>query len=129
MGGFELSGVQVQRLIGWLDTQPAPRRSVGLDLAASERGRELFESREVGCAECHSGALMTNNETVDVGTGEMLQVPSLSGVSLEGPYMHDGCAATLADRFGPCGGGDRHGKTSQLTDAERSDLVEYLRTL
>jgi len=44
--------------------------------------------------------------------------------------MHDGCAATLADRFDPaCGGGDLHGKTSHLTPAETGDLVAYLKSL
>jgi hypothetical protein len=43
--------------------------------------------------------------------------------------MHEGCAATLADRFGACGGGDAHGKTSHLTAEQRADLVAYLETL
>ena len=44
--------------------------------------------------------------------------------------MHDGCAATLRDRFNPaCGGGDRHGVTSQLSSAQIDDLVAYLQTL
>jgi hypothetical protein len=45
------------------------------------------------------------------------------------PYLHDGCAATLADRFGACGGGDRHGATSTLSSAELADLIAYLETL
>jgi cytochrome c peroxidase len=36
--------------------------------------------------------------TVDVGTGSALQVPSLHGLALRAPYMHDGCAETLLDR-------------------------------
>jgi cytochrome c peroxidase len=67
--------------------------------------------------------------TVDVGTGGKFQVPSLVGVSQRAPFMHDGCAATLRDRFGPCGGGDKHGFTSQLTSAQITDLVAYLETL
>jgi hypothetical protein len=43
--------------------------------------------------------------------------------------MHDGCAPTLADRFGACGGGDRHGHTSQLTADQVADLVAYLDSL
>jgi hypothetical protein len=43
--------------------------------------------------------------------------------------MHEGCAATLADRFGACSGGDAHGKTSHLTAEQRPDLVAYLETL
>jgi hypothetical protein len=44
--------------------------------------------------------------------------------------MHNGCAKTLLDRFLPsCGGGDAHGKTSQLSEPQRLDLVAYLNTL
>ena len=66
---------------------------------------------------------------VDVGTGGKLQVPSLRGVSLRAPYMHDGCAPTLHDRFGACGGGDKHGVTSGLSPSQIDDLVAYLTTL
>ncbi len=61
-----------------------------------------------------------------VGTGKAFQVPSLLGIGARAPYMHDGCAPTLKERFSaakPCGGGDMHGKTSQLTEAQIDDLV------
>jgi cytochrome c peroxidase len=73
---------------------------------------------------------MTNNATVDVGTGHAMQVPSLRGVSWRAPFMHNGCAGTLADRFSAaCGGGDKHGTTSQLTPAQVTDLTTYLQSL
>lgn len=72
---------------------------------------------------------MTNNQTVDVGTGGRFQVPSLIGVGSRAPYLHDGCAPTLTDRFGACGGGDLHGVTSTLSPADVGDLVAYLKTL
>ena len=56
-------------------------------------------------------------------------VPSLIGLAWRAPYMHQGCAATLADRFGTCGGGDAHGKTSQLSAEQRADLIAFLETL
>jgi hypothetical protein len=68
-----------------------------------------------------------------VGTTEArqsLQVPSLRGVGYRAPFLHNGCAATLRARFDPaCGGGDLHGKTSQLTDDQIGDLVSYLESL
>ena len=72
---------------------------------------------------------MTNNATVDVGTGEALQVPSLRGIAYRAPFMHQGCAKTLNDRFGDCGGGDKHGKTSALNTTQRADLVSFLSSL
>ena len=87
------------------------------DRAAAGRGEEAFA--KAGCAVCHAGARFTNGETVDVGTGGAFQVPSLVGVGNHPPYLHDGCAATLADRFLPsCGGGDRHGTPSVLSAGE-----------
>jgi cytochrome c peroxidase len=59
----------------------------------------------------------------------MFKVPSLLGVAVRAPYMHDGCAATLRDRFGACGGGDLHGKTSTLSETQLSDLIAFLESL
>jgi cytochrome c peroxidase len=63
-----------------------------------------------------------------VGTGRKFKIPSLIGVAARAPFMHDGCAATLADRFGACGGSE-HGSTASLTPGQVSDLVAYMETL
>ena len=128
MGGPSLGPEYIDSLAHWIDEQPTLRRG-HYDEEAALRGQALFESDQTGCATCHSGPRFTNDLTVDVGTGLALQVPSLTGVSFRGPYMHDGCAKTLFARFGECGGGDLHGKTSQLSEAQVADLVEYLKTL
>ncbi len=110
----------------WLDRVPAPIAPSPADAAAAARGGMLFAM--LGCPACHGGPLFTTNAIVDVGTGGMFKVPSLVGVGSRPPYMHDGCAATLADRFGPCGG-TAHGNTSGLTSYQIADLVAYLETL
>ena len=43
-------------------------------------------------------------------------------VAARTPLLHNGCAPTLADRFGDCGGGDRHGHTSHLTPEQVAAL-------
>ena len=86
-------------------------------------------STGVGCSSCHAGPKLATNESVDVGTGGTFQVPSLLGLSLRAPFLHDGRALKLLDAVGPNGGADRHGKTSQLTDPQREDLATYLETL
>jgi hypothetical protein len=127
MGGPELQQSESSALASWLDHLPLlPSGAVVSDAVA--RGRALFVDPAVGCSGCHSGAAFTNNQTVDVGTGAPFQVPSLRGVAARAPYLHDGCAPTLRDRFGACGG-SRHGSTSQLTSAQIDDLVAYLETL
>jgi mono/diheme cytochrome c family protein len=129
MSGFEPNPDQTDALSHWIDRQPA-LHARALDATAADRGKALFESAAVGCSSCHSGEHLTNNHSEDVGTGARLQVPSLHGVSFRAPWMHDGCAGTLKDRFTPaCGGGDKHGHTSQLTAVQIDDLVSYLTTL
>lgn len=130
MSGFRPTPEQADALASWLHAQPA-LRAESTDAAAAERGKLLFESEQTGCTRCHAGDQLTNNLTEDVGTGVALQVPSLKGVRFRAPWMHDGCAATLAERFTDraCGGGDKHGTSSQLSMAEISDLIAYLETL
>ena len=128
MAGFMPNTEQTDALAHWIDRQPKLHVEAG-DASAAQRGQTLFESEAVGCAGCHNGEHFTNNQMAEVGTGATLQVPSLQGVSFRTPLMHDGCAATIADRFGNCGGGDKHGHTSQLSSAQIDDLIAYLETL
>ncbi len=128
MNGPSLDGKNKDALQSWLFALPGPIAPPA-EAAAVERGRVLFTSAQVGCTKCHSGPRLTIAVTVDVGTGGAFQVPSLIGVGARAPYLHDGCATTLADRFGSCGGGDQHGTTSQLTQLQIADLVTYLGTL
>ena len=130
MGGQKLADGEVAALASWLDAQPALPKAAPADPQAVARGKQIFNDATVGCASCHSGAHFTNNATVSVGGSDSFQVPSLVDVGMRAPYMHTGCASTLADRFDPaCGGGDSHGKTSQLSAGQRSDLVSYLQSL
>jgi mono/diheme cytochrome c family protein len=126
MSGILLPDDERTALTGWVQTVPAPPGSSAS--SASQRGRTLFERADVGCATCHSGPKFTNNQTVDVGTGGAFQVPPLVGVAWRTPLMHDGCAATLADRFGACST-PAHGSTGSLSAGDISDLIAYLETL
>ena len=70
-----------------------------------------------------------SGESADIGKGAPTQVPSLLGVGVRAPFMHDGCANTLLDRFDPACGGSKHGEISDLDAARRADLVAYLESL
>jgi len=131
MVGPLLSDELKQALQTWVDTIPELPAADDVDAPSITRGNALFEDGSVGCATCHSGALRTNNATLDVGTGRALQVPSLRGVASRSPFMHDGCAATLRERFTnpTCGGGEKHGSTSALSTSQIDDLVAYLESL
>jgi hypothetical protein len=131
MAGPVLSVEQKSAIESWGETIAPLPAMAGLNAAELERGKALFEDARIGCSSCHTGPLLTNNTTMDVGTGRAFQVPSLRGVAWRAPFMHDGCAATLAQRFGtaPCGGGDQHGVTSTLGSGELDDLLAYLQAL
>ncbi|MEZ4394126.1 MAG: cytochrome c [Polyangiales bacterium] len=127
MGAGELNPAQQHSLSHWIDGLPTLRTHATADADTLARGRAVFEG-PAGCADCHSGAALTNNDTVDVGTGGSFQVPQLHGLAARAPYLHDGRAATLDLRL-MMNDGDRHGHTSTLTPAQRADLLRYLASL
>ncbi len=129
MGGGKASADQADALIGWLDRVPFLPPATPADPAAVARGQALYESSAVGCTDCHQGPRMALAGSFDVGTGSAMQVPPLRGVAYRAPFLHDGRAKTLADRFGSGGGGDKHGHTSQLSKSQIADLVSYLESL
>jgi YVTN family beta-propeller protein len=112
--------------------------------ASAERGRQLFFSKEVGCASCHSGPYFTDSSLEkpyklhDVGTsgddpsekmGPKYDTPTLLGVYRTAPYLHHGKAKTLRDVLTTCNHEDKHGKTSHLKDEELDALVDFLKSL
>lgn len=125
MSGPKIDKKQVDTLGKFIFTLPAPTKVRAL-AEAPVRGKDLFDQR---CSSCHSGAIMTNNKSVDVGTGGAFQVPSLVGIAWRAPFLHTGCAKTLFDRFDPACGGAAHGDTKDLDKAQVADLVGFLETL
>jgi hypothetical protein len=129
MSGPKLASDQQAALKGFLGGIAPWPAIPAVDPASAARGQALFQG-DAGCVGCHSGPKLTVNTSVIVGTSQVpLQVPSLLGVGWRAPFLHDGCAPALADRFGACGGGDLHGHTSQLGPGDVADLVNYLNTL
>jgi mono/diheme cytochrome c family protein len=129
MSGGTLTNAQKHALGPFLNRIPAPA-SVVVDSAAVERGKAIFEMASVGCVACHGGPLLTNNQRSNVGTGGAFKVPSLLGLGARAPFLHDGCAKTMMDRFGVCNGAAGvHGDTSQLSPEQLGDLVQYLEAL
>jgi len=88
----------------------------------------VFRRDDVACASCHSGPQFTNNQLADVGTGGSFVTPTLLGVGLRPALFHDGCAKSVAERFGVCGG-TAHGRPELLSADERTDLIAFLRSL
>jgi mono/diheme cytochrome c family protein len=117
----------------------APVPAAGsFDAAAAARGRMVFESRGQ-CATCHSGSKLTDansrlHDPAEVPTDprhaqrsatKMYRTTPLRGLAQHPPYFHDGSAATLADVV------ERYdaARLLGLTPAEKTDLIEYLKSL
>jgi mono/diheme cytochrome c family protein len=128
MSGAALATDQIAVLTNWVESVPAPPAPSWVDSAAATRGKAIFTGAAAGCSTCHSGPKFTNNMTLDVGTGGLFQVPPLVGLGWRAPFLHNGCAATLADRFGSCST-PTHGNITSLTAGNISDLEAYLETL
>jgi mono/diheme cytochrome c family protein len=107
------------------------------DAAAAARGKALFES-DAQCATCHGGASFTDAPTLhaaaEIGaepieaersvTGKYRTTP-LKGLFHRAPYFHDGSAQTLpavAEHYDEV-------LALGLSDQEKADLVEYLKSL
>jgi mono/diheme cytochrome c family protein len=131
MGGIRESEARLATLSEWLFSLEAPPAIRDPGDEAVARGQDLFNSAQVGCATCHSGTKLTNNESVAIDSvaGTKLQVPSLVAIGYRAPFMHTGCAASLTARFDPACGGDLHGNTAGLDQAQIADLVAYLESL
>ena len=118
--------------------KPAPP-SGSFDAAAAARGKTLFEGAKAKCSSCHVPPLYTDaadrlHKPAEVGQDpaqaersatKRYRTTPLRALWQHAPYFHDGSAATLAavvDHY------DSH-MTLGLTAAEKTDLVEYLKSL
>lgn len=119
------------------------------------RGIALFRGK-ARCSTCHIGTNFTDDKFHNLGAGigegqsdpgraavtkkskdfGRFKTPTLRNITLTAPYMHDGSLATLEEviTFYDQGGRpnpnlDEEIKPLQLTDAEKADLLEFLKSL
>ena len=62
------------------------------------------------------------------GSPGLQQYSELLGVGLRNALFHDGCAKSVADRFGACGG-TAHGNVALLSSDDKADVIAFLRSL
>jgi cytochrome c peroxidase len=115
---------------------PSPTLVNGKLSDSARRGQKIFKDRRTGCADCHSGRLLTDLQSYDVGTRGAydretteFDTPTLIELWRTAPYLHDGSAATIREVLTEANRQDKHGRTSHLTTQELDDLAEYLRSL
>lgn len=126
MGGSPLLTNQVTSLGTWLDTLPAPRPSRVLSPNEHEAGLAAFQKAQ--CGGCHLSFGTLEGPASDIGTGERVRAPSLSGLAARAPYLHTGELPDIRTRVN---GGlhPQHGSLSRLNEIEREDLIGYLESL
>lgn len=115
---------------------PAPP-SGSFDLVAAARGRGVFAG-QARCSVCHAGPRLTDGETLHApgetgmdaayaarGTTGRYRTTPLRGLLDHPPYFHDGSAETLLEVVEHYDGELGLG----LNEAQKADLVEYLKSL
>ena len=117
----------------------APRPPAGsFDPGAAGKGKSLFLTK-AKCATCHSGPLLTDNSlraASEIGIDDFeakrsptgkYRTPPLGGLfaRAKGGFYHDGRFATYLDVVNHYN--QQH--TLKLTEREKHDLVEYLKSL
>lgn len=119
----------------WLKTlAPPPPPADTASSAQIAEGQRVFAA--AGCGQCHVGGSGSDGQRHDVigpsteadGALTAVRTPRLVGLAGRAPYFHDGRAATLTDVIND-NPANRHGRTSQLTPAEITALIAYLRRL
>jgi len=118
-----------------LETPPPPAKS--FDQAAADRGKASFDN---SCATCHIGGSGTDNnngklhDAAETGVdaayaartaNKKYRTTPLRGLWQHPPYFHNGSAKTLLDVV------NHYNRVLalKLTDPQKRDLVEYLKTL
>ena len=128
--------LELDSLAAFIDSLQVPGRTHSLS-ASEERGKQIFESPQAGCLECHPPPLYTDLLKHDVGTGHKpgewfgpeFDTPTLRYLFDSAPYLHDGSSPTLLHMLTAANASDHHGITSHLSASQLDDLVEFLLVL
>ncbi len=144
----EINRSDLAALVAFVQRLAAPRRGSVID--AVTRGAAIFD--EIGCSTCHVPELATSLGPIhaysdlllhDMGAeladgvrlgraagGEFRTAP-LWGLCRSAPYLYDGRADTIEDAIAAHGGEAEasRGRYVDLSDEQRSDLIEFVNSL
>lgn len=102
---------------GRIEPDGTPREPATLTM---KRGFEVF--REAGCRECHPPPAYTRPGRFDVESDGRWSAPTLRGVSVSGPYGHDGRWSSLERALTAPG----HPPETRLSSEDLHRLLAYL---
>jgi cytochrome c peroxidase len=106
--------------------------------ALSERARRGYDvfDRKARCTNCHSGVLLADRLTHDIGTKGPKKTPTLLNIGRSAPYFHDNRTASLEEAVDrmlaggyPAEKPDPQLRPVELTKEERELLLAFLREL
>lgn len=126
----EEDAVAIDEYLKSMKPIPSPRLVNGKLSPSAERGKKVFEA--AGCAKCHTPPLYTDMQKHNVGTGAgrekdlEFDTPTLIELWRTAPYLYNGRAGTMREVLTKFNENDEHGVTSDLTEKEISDLIEFL---
>jgi YVTN family beta-propeller protein len=137
MSGDEPDDADVAAVVEFFRTLDHPRNPNrgpnGKLSSAAKRGEAVFFGK-ANCSECHNGPQYTSSKLFNVKTAlesgrhALFSPPTLRGLHARGPFLHDGRAETLEDVVRK-----HHTPTmvggQEITEAERRDLIEFLKAL
>jgi cytochrome c peroxidase len=118
------------------------RMSCAYELDRLRAGVTVFFTAK--CNVCHTPPALTNlgqhsalsmfpdyygPEGRGAGTDNFLDTPSLRGLAVSAPYLHDGRAATLRALLTEWNRANRHGNTRDLSAQQIDDLIYFLERL
>ena len=132
---FEEDAVAIDRYLGSLRPVPSPHLVDGKLSPAAGRGKLLFESRRVGCSDCHPPPLYTDMRMHDVKSKGVydyrnrFDTPTLVEIWRTAPYLHDGSFATVKDLLREGRHGNPNRQLDELNDRQMNDLIEFILSL
>lgn len=132
LNGQGLRNVELEALLTFIESMPAPPKDNDVDVQLVKKGEALFKSEQAACGSCHAeGGMDTKNH--DLGSRARadrkahFNTPSLSYLSGRAPYFHDGRFESLRDLLVESDG--MMGHTKHLAEEDLGALEAYLNTL
>ncbi|MGI6401661.1 MAG: hypothetical protein ACOX0A_06055 [Thermoguttaceae bacterium] len=119
-----------------LKPMPSPYLVDGELSESAQRGKEIFNREEVGCARCHPESnYFTDQKLHRVGSQDpndffdAFDTPTLIEVWRTAPYLNTGAYTTIRELLEEGKHGVRKGEFDALSKQEQDDLIEYVLSL
>lgn len=132
LNGQGLRSVEMEALVAYLESLPAPTRYNDADAKLVAKGKDIFHSKQAECSSCHVGG-MSDGKAHDVGSRTSadrkatFNTPALTFLEGRDSFFHDGRYSSLRDLLVKSDG--LMGKTKQLSPEDLTALEAYLRSL